>query len=614
MYSEAVVNGIIRKIHNYIYANEGLNNFEVLEEVLKILYCKAYDETHKNLLTAVDSDEELYNCATKVLNTLTSEHPLLYERNNKFGLKKKTVIFVFGQLSPITVSDIDTDIKGHLLQRIIDRSFREGRGQFFTPAPVVDFMVNMIAPKQGEVGCDPACGTGGFMFSAIEFMCKNGSDSEKTVNDVYFYDISKTISRLIAMRMMFEFGINKPNICVQNSLETQNRRQFDYILSNPPFGSQGKITDASILSKYALGCDENGNPLKSQIPDILFVEQIINQLKDGGRCAVVLPDGDFENPTTEYLRRFVFQKCRIDAIVSLPDGTFVPYGTGVKSSVLFLTKDKEAHLNPYEVFMGRITKLGYSFSKHSRPLYTKTGAIDEDYSHVLKAYKEELYDDFNFTVNSTQLKENKYSFSYNKYCLFYEKIIEEIKATAHSKLFEVTTPVTKKIKVDPEKKYRYVEISNVSAESCEINGYSICYGSELPSRASYALEEGDIIVAISGSSIGSKSCAKAIVTKEHAGCICTNGFIVLRKSKISPYLLLHFFNSFDFRAQVCKSKYGTAIPTISKEDFMRISLRRFTDDEEKRIINLYQKAFLLRQESKELLQSANRDNDDLERN
>lgn len=603
MYSEAVINNIIRKIHNYIYANEGLNNFEVLEEVLKVLYCKTYDETHKNLLTAVNSDEELYNCVTNLLNTLTLEYPSLYEQNNKFNLKKKTIIFVFNELSPITVSNIDTDIKGHLLQRIIDRSFREGRGQFFTPSPVIDFIINMIAPQQGELGCDPACGTGGFMFSAIEFMCKNGSNSEKIINNVYFYDISKTISRLITMRMMFEFGINKPNICVQDSLETQSYQQFDYILSNPPFGSQGKITDASILSKYVLGCDEDGSPLKSQVPDILFVEQIINQLKDGGRCAIVLPDGNFENPTTEYLRKFVFQKCKIDAIVSLPDGTFVPYGTGVKSSILFLTKNEEAHLNPYNVFMGRITKLGYTFSKHSKPLYTETGAVDEDYSYVLKAYKEELYDEFNFIISSTQLQENKYLFSYNKYCLFYGKIVDEIKATAHSKLFEIITPVTKKIKIDPEKEYKYIEISNVSAENCEITSHSICYGSELPSRASYILEEDDIIVAISGSSIGSKNCAKAIVTKEHAGCICTNGFIVLRKSKISPYLLLHFFNSFDFRAQVCQSKYGTAIPTISKEDFMKISFRRFAYDEENRIINLYQKAFSLRQESKELLQS-----------
>ena len=143
----------------------------------------------------------------------------------------------------------------------------------------------------------------------------------------------------------------------------------------------------------------------------------------------------------------------------------------------------------------------------------------------------------------------------------------------------------------------------MSAENCEITSHSMCYGSELPSRASYELKENDIIIAISGSSIGSKACAKAIVTKEYAGCICTNGFIVLRNATISPYLLLHFFNSFDFRAQVCQSKYGTAIPTISKEDFMNIKFRRYTYEEENRIITLYQEAFKLREKSREILKN-----------
>ncbi len=603
MYSEAQVNNIIHKIHNYIYANEGLNNYEVLEEVLKVLYCKTYDETHDNLLSVIRNDDALYQCALDLLDTLIVEYPSLYEKNNKFNMKKQTIIFVFNELSLIKVNEIDTDIKGHLLQRIIDRSFREGRGQFFTPSPVIDFIVKMIEPKQGELGCDPACGTGGFMFSAIEFMCKHGSKSEEAIKNTYFYDISKTITRLITMRLMFEFGANEPNIKVQDSLASQNYQQFDYILSNPPFGSQGKITDSSILAKYELGCDESGRPLRSQVPDILFVEQILNQLKNGGRCAIILPDGNLENPSTEYLRKFIFNKCKINAIVSLPDGTFVPYGTGVKSSVLFLTKDDMAHHNPYNVFMGKITKLGYSFSKYSKPIYLYTGAIDEDYSYVLNAYKKEQYDDFNFIINSTLLQENKYLFSYNKHCLFYKKIVEQIKAVNYSKLSEITTPVTTKTKIDPEKEYRYVEISNVSAENCEITSHSACYGNELPSRASYMLEENDIIVAISGSSIGSKSCAKAIVTKEHAGCICTNGFIVLRDATISPYLLLHFFDSFDFRIQVCQSKYGTAIPTISKDDFMEIKFRRLGDKEESRIVNLYQKAFDLRKESREILKS-----------
>lgn len=593
----------LSRIHNYIYANEGLNNFEVLEELLKVLYCKSYDEAHDNLLGNINSDETLYECAIKLLGTLTEEYPSLFEKTNKFNLKEKTLVFVFNELTTTKMLDLGADVKGHLLQRIIDRSFREGRGQFFTPAPVIDFIVKMIKPKIEETGCDPACGTGGFMFSAIEYMCKNNADIKKAIKNVHFYDISKSISRLVAMRLMFEFGISKPNIKIQDSLSTENYQQFDYILSNPPFGSQGKVTESSVLAKYKLGCDDKGNPLKAQVPDILFVEQIIRQLKIGGRCAIVLPDGNLENPTTDYLRKYIFEKCKINAIVSLPDGTFIPYGTGVKSSILFLTRDENAHTRPYDIFMGKISKIGYTFSKHSKPVYQKTGLLDEDYTDVIKAYTEKKYNDVNFSIRSSEIIENKFLFSYNKYCLIYKKIVDNILADKHSSLFEIGSIVTQKVKIDPEKEYKYVEISNVSASNCEITNHTTCKGSELPSRASYELKENDVIIAVAGSSIGTPTCAKAIVTKEYEGSICTNGFVVLRESSISPYLLLHFFNSFEFRAQVNQSKYGTAIPTISKEDFLNIRLRRYDKKEEERIIRHYQEAFALKEKARAILNS-----------
>ena len=78
------------------------------------------------------------------------------------------------------------------------------------------------------------------------------------------------------------------------------------------------------------------------MPDILFVERVIQILKKNGRAAIVLPDGDFENPSLEYFRKFLIENVKVEAVVSLPDGTFIPYGTGVKSSILFIKKlDKE---------------------------------------------------------------------------------------------------------------------------------------------------------------------------------------------------------------------------------------------------------------------------------
>lgn len=600
---ENKINSAISKIHNYIYANEGLNNFEVLDVLLKVLYCKSYDELNNNFLEKASSESELYQTALILLENLKSAYPNMFSPSDSFSIKEQSVIYIFNELAPFKITKLGTDLKGHIIQRIIDRSFREGRGQFFTPSSIVDFIVKMINPQKGELGCDPACGTGGFIFSALEHISTANKISNDDVNNVFFYDISRSLAKLIAMRLMFEFGIQEPNLYIRDTLASPVELQFDYILSNPPFGSQGRITDTTILSKYVLGKDEKGKLYSSQVPDILFIEKIILLLKDGGRAAIVLPDGNFENPSSDYIRKYIFNNCKINAIVSLPDGSFIPYGTGVKASILFITKDANANKNPYDIYFGRINKLGYSFSKHSKSLQKEDGSIDEDYSAVLNKYTYKIYDDFNFVVSSNEIIYNNYNLAYNKYCLAWKKVVRVIQEQQFSKISDVCSIVTKKEKIHPEEIYKYVEIGNISTENCEIVSCSILKGSDLPSRASYRLEENDIIVAIAGNAIGTNYGAKAIVSKEYAGAICTNGFIVLRKTTISPFLLLNFFNTKEFQAQVIQSKYGTAIPTISKEDFVNISFPRYKKETEGHIISTYNTAFHLKEQAKQLLKS-----------
>ncbi len=597
------INSSITKIHNYIYANEGLNNFEVLDVILKVLYCKTYDELHENLLEHTFSEQDLYRVALKLLNHIKEKYPSMFNHNDSFNVKERTIIYIFNELSDFRISKLGTDLKGHIVQRIVDRSFREGRGQFFTPSAIVDFVIQMIDPQKGEVGCDPACGTGGFVFSALEHISKNNSLTNNDINNLFFYDISRSLANLIAMRLMFEFGIDEPNLIIQDSLSSSFDLKFDYVLSNPPFGSQGKISDTTILSKYVLGKDEKGNLYSSQVPDILFIEKIISILKEGGRASIVLPDGNFENPSSDYIRKYIFNNCKINAIVSLPDGSFIPYGTGVKTSILFITKDASAHNKNYDIFFGKINKLGYTFSKHSKPVYNENGAVDEDYSEVLHKYKNKKYDDFNFLVQSNEIISNNYNLAYNKYCLSWKKIVSKIQSKKHSKLYDICEYVNKKEKILQDGIYNYVEIGNVSTENCEIVNCSILKGSDLPSRASYRLQENDVIVAIAGNAIGTVYGAKAIVTKEYAGAICTNGFIVLRNSSLPPHLLLHFFSTNEFRAQIIQSKYGTAIPTISKDDFMNISIPRYSKQKEDKIISTYKTAFDLKEKAKELLKS-----------
>ena len=128
-------------------------------------------------------------------------------------------------------------------------------------------------------------------------------------------------------------------------------------------------------------------------------------------------------------------------------------------------------------------------------------------------------------------------------------------------------------------------------------------GDELPSRASYMLEEDDIIVATSGNSIGTKKQSKALVGRNFNGSICTNGFTVMKVKNISKYYLLMFFNSDDFLKQVLRYKYGTAIPCIGRENFENILVPILSDSEMMLIDKKVKKAFKLRNEAFKLMQS-----------
>lgn len=598
----------ISKIHNYIYANEGLSNSETLNEFLKIFYCKILDEQNGNLFGKLKTNDEILDRMVSLYNNFKKKLTNIIDSKDKINLKKETILYIVSELKDVKLNSISADTKGHILQKIIDRSYRESRGQFFTPAPVVDFMVKMIQPKKGEKGCDPASGTGGFMFRALEYISESDKINKKDLNNVYFYDISKSLIKLIAMRMMFEFSDGEPNFEVKDSIAEEFNDKFDYVLTNPPFGSQGKILDSKILSKYELGIDCNGKIQKSQVPDILFVEKVIRILKDNGRGAIILPDGDFENPSQEYFRKFLLNNVKVDAIVSLPDGTFIPYGTGVKSSIIFFSKRSKDEIKQliddnYNIFYGKINKLGYTFSKHSKDVLLVNGEIDENYNDIVRSYITKKYNDNAYLVKVQDIIDNKYILSENFHSPVYKRIIEDIKKNNYKPLKELVEFKYSKTKISKEKKYNYVEIADVNSYTNEIINSTELYGDELPSRASYILNKDDLIVATSGNSIGTKKQSKAIVTENFEGYICTNGFTVMKATRVSPYFLLHFFNSSDFLNQILKYKYGTAIPCIGREEFENILVPIPDKKEIKKIEDRIKKAISLREEAMNLMQN-----------
>ena len=219
-------------------------------------------------------------------------------------------------------------------------------GQFFTPREVIRAMVTAIDPKVGEVIYDPACGTGGFLAQSYEYMSRQiGStataDQVESLKEKTFFGREKeNLIYPVALANLILHGIDQPNIWHGNTLTGGEiygglfqtaPALFDVILTNPPFGGkEGK--DAQTRFAYKTGATQ-----------ALFMQHIIDSLKKGGRCAMVIDEGVlFRTNETAFVqtKRKLLDECDLWCIVSLPPGTFSQAGGGVKANLLFFTRGK----------------------------------------------------------------------------------------------------------------------------------------------------------------------------------------------------------------------------------------------------------------------------------
>lgn len=642
-------------IHNYVYANDGLSTQQTLEEIVKILFIKVYDENNNSNKFQISLDElnqlkqfgnspEFVKRISALLEKTKNEFSEVFEGDERIKLSNDTLGFTVNKLQAISLSKSSSDAKGLAFQKFLAHHEKDSRGQFFTPEPVIDFCVKIIQPKSTDVIIDPACGSGGFLLSALNYITYNNSNINKTdfvSNQLFGIDINKSIARIAKMKLLLEAN-SKTNIVCANSLgdldfvrltlsDIINKPSFDgfdIVLTNPPFGTVGKITSSKILSQYDLGYKWVGagkdffktkKLANAQVAEILFIERCLQLLKEGGRMGIVLPNGHFENPSLEYLRFFIKKQSKVLAIVNLPQETFIPYGTGVKTSLIFLEKDSQNKTSKHPIFFSKIEKLGYQGNKNGTPVYKKDKygniltdgngrqMIDEDFSCVVEEHKQflknnKIQSDNSFSIG---LEELNGRFDYNFYSPANRGLITLLEKTNAKRLVELAEIIkikSKKLR-HSDNTVEYVELSDINTHSFEIINSTKYHVYDLPSRASYELKTGDIITAIAGNSIGSRKHATALVTEEYDGCICTNGFRVLRNFKIDPFYLLFFLKSQVFLKQMTMYRTGAAIPNVSDNDLSNILINVPNNETIEMISKTVRRAFELRKESKRALES-----------
>lgn len=636
------------EIHDYIYANEGLSSQQTLNEFVKILFVKIVDEGQEHQQFYVTASElahntqSVYDRIDQLFQTAKTEYRDIFDTTDLLNISSKTLSFIVSKLQYVNLTNDSNDASGLAFQKFLSHYEKEGRGQFFTPQPVIDFCVKIIAPQKNETIIDPCCGSGGFLYSALKYVQAEDQDLDNASyisNNLYGVDIIKDIAKIAKMKLMLESNITNNIIC-DNSLgdidslqlqinahNTSRFEGFDILLTNPPFGTAGKITDPYILSKYDMGYKwktignksvktnilSNGQPA-----EILFIERCLQLLKEGGRMGIVLPNGHFENPSLDYLRYYIKQKAKILGVINLPQETFIPYGTGVKTSLLFLEKQTLTNELKYPLFFGKITKLGYQGNKNGTPIYLKDAfgntiidngvpQIDEDFSDVLSDYKQykqygcRSFDSLSYVIDYNELNSR---LDYDFYSPANHEVLNKISASSVKlgdivDIVKIKSPRLKNKELD----VNYIELSDINAHSLEIINSTNYKVHELPSRASFELKEYDIITAVAGNSIGTEKHASAIVTKRHEDCICTNGLRVLRNPKIDKYYLLFYLRSNLFLQQVMMYRTGAAIPSLSDKDLANIMVYIPNSEVIKQISGRVQRSLAMRLESSQILDS-----------
>ena len=234
---------------------------------------------------------------------------------------------------------LDGDVKGAIYESILEKNGQDkksGAGQYFTPRSLIQAMVDVTRPQIGETVCDPACGTGGFLLAAYDYMKNQSQDKAKRdfLRDkaLHGYDNTALVVTLASMNLYLHgIGTDRSPILCQDSLEKQPQTLVDVILANPPFGTR---------PAGSVDIDRPDFYVETKNNQLNFLQHMMVMLKNGGRAAVVLPDNVlFEGGAGETIRKELLKNFNLHTILRLPTGIF--YAQGVKANVLFFKKGEQ---------------------------------------------------------------------------------------------------------------------------------------------------------------------------------------------------------------------------------------------------------------------------------
>jgi len=381
---------LILEMEDEVLANAGV---DVFEEMFKLIFAKLYDELqsgrnktrHLEFRNYGDTESELKEKIQRIFDQAKGVWEGVFSEDSKINLTPSHLSVCVSSLQDVKLFNSNLDVVDEAFEYLVSKSSKGEKGQYFTPRYVIDMCVKMLNPQEDETLVDTAAGSCGFPVHGIfhvweQIMKDEGLNKSHLFTSeqkparcddyvrekVFAIDFDEKVVR-VGRTLNLIAGDGQTNVLHLNTLDwerwdentedenwqdiyfegwkklkklrkeknSSREFEFDVLMANPPFA--GDIKETRILSKYDLGKKDNGKAQNKVGRDILFIERNLDFLKSGGRMAVVLPQGRFNNSSDKQIRDYIAEHCRILAVVGLHGNVFKPH-TGTKTSDLFVQK------------------------------------------------------------------------------------------------------------------------------------------------------------------------------------------------------------------------------------------------------------------------------------
>lgn len=348
------------------------------------------------------------------------------------------------------------DTQGDLYEYLLSEITSAGKlGQFRTPRHIIQLIGELVNPKLGETICDPACGTGGFLLGAYHHILTQHTSKEQQKTDengltrghvgdkltderqwthlkektFYGFDTDETMVRIGLMNLMMH-GISHPNIDQKDTLSKSYDQDgfYDVIMANPPF--KGSLDKGDINESFSLATTKT---------ELLFINRIVNSLKIGGRCGVIIPDGVLFGSSNAHksARKMLIDNCELQGVISMPSGVFKPYA-GVSTAILVFVKGGETE----NVWFYDMQADGYSLDDKRAKIDTNDLPDIVAKWNNRKSETENDRKEKSFFVPKKEIVDNDYDLSINRYKeVVYDEVVYEKPAVILGRIEELENEI-----------------------------------------------------------------------------------------------------------------------------------------------------------------------------